>query len=130
MARNSCELDGQAFVWEAASPSRKASGATYVVYWLRKDEGEARIEIGRLKRWQYGAGWVVHPRLGGNARAQEERKGLSPSRLGGIRYLLDLARSETTLSVFDKLRLRILREEGEIIRDLGAEVVPVPPLAA
>lgn len=70
------------------------------------------------------------PAAGGNVRAREERKGLSASRAVGIRYLLDLARSETTLSVLDKLRLRILREEGDVIRDLGAELVPVPPLAA
>lgn len=130
MPRNTCELDGEAFVWEAASPSQNASRATYVIYWLRKDEGEARIEIGRLKKWRYGAGWVVHPRLGGNTRAQEERRGLSSTRLGGIRSLVDLARSEAKLTVLDKFRLRILREEGDAIRDLGAQLVPLPPLAA
>jgi hypothetical protein len=130
MSGTSCTIDGQTFVWEPTSSSKDASRAACVVYWLRKDADGARIEIGRLKRWRSGAGWVVHPRLGGTIRAREERRGLSASRLVGIRYLLDLARSETTLSVLDKLRLRILREEGEIIRDLGAELVPVPPLAA
>ena len=130
MSRTSCVIDGQIFVWEPATSSKDASRAAYVVYWQRRDADEDRVEIGRLKKWRSGAGWVVHPRLGGNVRAREERKALSASRVVGIRYLLDLARSETTLSVLDKLRLRILREEGDVIRDLGAELVPVPPLAA
>lgn len=130
MPRTSCVIDGQTFAWEPAATTQDASKAAYVVYWLRRDADEPRIEIGRLKKWRLGTGWVVHPRLGGNARAREERKGLSTSRRDGIRYLLDLARSETTLSVLDKVRLRILREEGDFLRDLGAELMPVPPLAA
>ena len=58
--------------------------------------------------------------------AKKAGMGLSRTRAGGVRSLLSLARSEASLTPFDKIRLRIIREEGDAIRDLSARLVPIP----
>lgn len=123
MPRNSCEIDGLTFVW---SPSASKGPASLGVFWRRADASGEQVEIGRLSKWRLGAGWIVLPRVGGRDRACEAGMGLSRTRAGGVRSLLSLARSEATLTAFDKIRLRILREEGDAIRDLSAGLVPIP----
>jgi hypothetical protein len=127
MPRNSCEIDGLTFAW---LPSEAKGPASLGVYWRRGDAPEERVEIGRLSKWRLGAGWIVLPRVGGRDRACDAGMGLSRTRAGGVMCLVRLARSEATLTPYDKLRFRILREEGETIRDLSAGLTPIPASAA
>ena len=127
MPRNTCEIDGLTFAW---SPSGSKGPASLAVYWRRGSAPDDQVEIGRLSKWRLGTGWIVLPRVGGRDRACEAGMGLSRTRAGGVRSLLCLARSEAALTPFDKIRLRILRDEGDSIRDLSAGLVPIPVPAA
>jgi hypothetical protein len=123
MPRNSCEIDGLTFVW---SPSASKGPASLGVFWRRQDASGEQVEIGRLSKWRLGAGWIVLPRVGGRDRACDAGMGLSRTRAGAVRCLVSLARSEVSLTPFDKIRFRILREEGDVIRDSSAGLTPIP----
>ncbi|EHP94710.1 hypothetical protein [Methylorubrum extorquens] len=122
------EIDGEVYGWDAAraaGAARRRLGED--VFWLKGRDRCCRVEIGRLKPWSGGAGWTVHPRLGGNLRACRASMGYARTRESGIRQLIQLARSEECLTVLDKVELHIVRDgpEGTII-DSSQGLVPLP----
>jgi hypothetical protein len=118
------EIDGELYRWASTTP-----GATspVVVSWHPRPGGSEPVEIGRLKRWSDGQGWVVIPRLGGLVRARRDGKGLGRTRATAIRQLVDLARSEACLSVVEKVSLNIIRDDGRGgLIDASASLPPAP----
>lgn len=131
MPTNRIEIDGELYAWTARPASQPAGRRTGVdVFWLVGRDPDRRVEIGRLTPWNGGAGWTVHPRLGGRQRAGRASMGYARTRENGIRKLVHLARTEDCLTVFEKVDLRIVRDgpEGTIVDD-SQGLVPLPKAA-
>ena len=131
MPSNRIEIDGELYGWSARPASRPSDRRTGVdVFWLMDRDPGRPVEIGRLTPWNGGAGWMVHPRLGGRHRAGRASMAYARTRENGIRKLVELARTEDRLTVFEKVELRIVRDEPEgTIVDESRGLVPLPKAA-
>ncbi|OAH21715.1 hypothetical protein AX289_17505 [Methylorubrum populi] len=131
MPTNRIEIDGELYGWAAKHASLPNGRRTAVdVFWLMDRDPDRSVDIGRLTPWNGGAGWTVHPRLGGRQRAGRASMGYARTRENGIRKLVQLGRTEHCLTAFEKVDLRIVRDgpEGTIIDD-SRDLVPLPKAA-
>lgn len=126
MAKDRIEIDGETFGWLPESAKRGVGSlpGRFRVFWHQGGDASRRVLIGRLCRWG-GAGWTVHPRIGGRRRAQEAGMGYAETRAVGVGRLVALAKAEADLRMVDKIRLGIVQDRGDGPVDLSDGIEPI-----
>lgn len=127
MKDNEIEWEGEVFIWSPTVINGKPSPDLFVIDWLKGGNPDQKVFLGKAKRWSGGRGWVLTPRIGGRTRATEQGMGVGTTKVQACSRLFRLAQSEPQLSVYDKARLGIIRDDGSGPVDTSAKLEQVAP---